>query len=84
MNRKAGKGISGAEGKVYKRTSVSSARLRQKIKIEVDILNYTTEKVLSMEYEDRKWRLVTCLLKSLNETKKNYEIHLEFGQIIKN
>jgi len=80
LNRKAGKGISGAEGKVYK---ISSARLRQKIKIEVDTLDYTTEKVLSMEYEDRKWRLVTCLLKSLNKTKKNYEIYLEFGQIIK-
>jgi len=54
LNIKAGEGISGAKGKVYKRTSVSSARLRQKIKIEVDILDYTTEKVLSMKYEDRK------------------------------
>jgi len=28
-----------------------------------------------MEYEDRKWRLVAFLSKSLNETKRNYEIH---------
>ena len=28
-----------------------------------------------MECEDRKWRLVAFLSKSLNETEKNYEIH---------
>jgi len=31
--------------------------------------------VLSMEYEDGKWRLVAFLSKSLNETKRNYEIY---------
>ena len=28
-----------------------------------------------MEGEDRKWRLVAFLSKSLNETERNYEIH---------
>ena len=31
--------------------------------------------ILSMECEDGKWRLVVFLSKSLNETKRNYEIH---------
>jgi len=31
--------------------------------------------ILSMECEDGKWRLVAFLLKSLNETERNYEIH---------
>ena len=28
-----------------------------------------------MECKDRRWRLVAYLLKSLNETKRNYKIH---------
>ena len=31
--------------------------------------------VLYMEYENGKWRIVVFLSKSLNETKRNYEIH---------
>jgi len=38
-------------------------------------LDYTTGGVLSIECEDRKWRLVAFLSKSLNKTEKNYEIH---------
>jgi len=45
------------------------------MRMEVDASDYTTGGVLSMEYEDRKWRLVVFLSKSLNETEKNYEIH---------
>ena len=37
--------------------------------------DYVTEGVLSMECEDRKWRPVVFLSKSLNETKRNYEIY---------
>ena len=37
--------------------------------------DYTTGEVLSMEYEDELWRPVAFLSKSLNETKKNYEIY---------
>jgi len=43
--------------------------------MEVDVLDYTIGGVLSMEYEDRKWRPVTFLSKSLNETKRNHKIY---------
>ena len=43
--------------------------------MEVNVLDYAMEGVLSMECKDRKWRLVTFLSKSLNKTEKNYEIH---------
>ena len=47
----------------------------KKMRMEVDTLDYTTGEVLSMECEDGRWRLVASLLKSLNETERNYEIH---------
>ena len=43
--------------------------------MEVDMSDYITGEVLSMEYEDELWRPVAFLSKSLNETKKNYEIY---------
>ena len=43
--------------------------------MEVDTLDYTTEGVLSMKYENKKWRLVAYILKLLNDIEKNYEIH---------
>jgi len=43
--------------------------LDKKMRIEVDASDYT------MEGEDRKWRLVAFLSKSLNETEINYKIH---------
>ena len=49
--------------------------LDKKIRIEVNVLDYTIEEVLSMECEDRKWQLVTFLSKSLNKTERNYEIY---------
>ena len=58
-----------------KRTSVSSTRIIQKIRIEVDTSDYVSKGVLSIEHEDRKWRPVIYLSKSLNKTEKNYEIH---------
>ena len=45
------------------------------MRMEVNMLDYVTEGVLSMEYGDRLWRSVTFLSKSLNETKRNYKIH---------
>jgi len=45
------------------------------MRMEVDASDYAIEGVLSMEGEDGKWRPVTFLSKSLNETEKNYEIH---------
>jgi len=47
----------------------------KKMRMEVDALDYVTGGVLSMECEDGLWRPVAFLSKSLNETKRNYEIH---------
>ena len=47
----------------------------KKIRMEVDVLDYVTGGVLSMECEDRLWRPVVFLSKSLNETERNYKIH---------
>ena len=43
--------------------------------MEVDVLDYAIGEVLSMECEDGKWRPVAFLSKSLNRTKRNYEIY---------
>jgi len=45
------------------------------MRMEVNVLDYMIGKILLMEYEDKRWRLVVFLLKSLNETKRNYEIY---------
>ena len=45
------------------------------MRIEVDVSDYVIIEILSMEYEDRQWRPVDYLLKSLNEIKKNYKIY---------
>jgi len=47
----------------------------KKMRIEVDALDYVTGGVLSMECRDGLWRPVAFFSKSLNETKRNYEIH---------
>ena len=49
--------------------------LDKKMWMEVDASDYVMGEVLSMEYKDGLWRLVAFLSKSLNETKRNYEIH---------
>ena len=49
--------------------------LDKKMRIKFDISDYTTRGVLSIECEDRKWRPVAFLSKSLNEIERNYEIH---------
>ena len=49
--------------------------LDKKMRLEVDASDYATGGVLSIEEEDGKWRPVAFLSKSLNETKRNYEIH---------
>ena len=49
--------------------------LDRKMRIEVDASDYATGGVLSMEGENRRWRPVAFLFKSLNETERNYEIH---------
>jgi len=49
--------------------------LDKKMRMEVDASDYAIGRVLSMEEEERKWRPVAFLSKSLNETERNYEIH---------
>ena len=45
------------------------------MQMEVDVSDYVTGEVLSMECENELWWLVTFLSKSLNETERNYEIY---------
>ena len=45
------------------------------MRMEVDTSDYATEGVLLMECDNRLWRSVAFLSKSLNETERNYEIH---------
>ena len=49
--------------------------LNKEIRVEVDVSDFTTEGVLSIKCEDEKWRPVAYISKSLNEAKRNYEIH---------
>ena len=49
--------------------------LDKKIRMEVDVPDYTIGGVLLIECEDKKWRPVAYLLKLLNEIEQNYEIH---------
>jgi len=47
----------------------------KKKRMEMDVSDYATGGVLSMECEDNLWRPVAFLSKSQNETERNYEIH---------
>ena len=54
---------------------LAASDLDKKIRMEVDALDYTIGGVLLVECEDKLWRLVAFLSKSLNEMERNYEIH---------
>jgi len=47
----------------------------REMRVEADVLDYATGGVLSMKCEDKKWRPVAFISKSLNATERNYEIH---------
>jgi len=49
--------------------------LDKRMRMDIDVSDYATGEVLSMECEDGRWRPVTFLFKSLNETERNYKIH---------
>jgi len=49
--------------------------LDKEFRVEADASNYATGGVLSIKCSDEKWRPVTFISKSLNDTEKNYEIH---------
>ena len=47
----------------------------KKMRMEVNMSDYATGGVLSMECEDKLWRPVAFLSKLLNKTERNYKIH---------
>ena len=49
--------------------------LDKKMRMKVNASDYTTGKILLMKYENRRWRPIVYLSKSLNEIERNYEIH---------
>ena len=49
--------------------------LDKELRVEADASNFATGGVLSIKCKDNKWRPVAYILKSLNETERNYEIH---------
>ena len=51
------------EGKIHKRTSVSSTKLRfKKMRMEVDALDYATERILSMKCKDGRWKPIVKIV----------------------
>ena len=49
--------------------------LDKEMRVEADVSDFAIEGVLSMKCEDGRWRPVAYISKSLNEAKRNYEIH---------
>ena len=49
--------------------------LDREMRVEADVSDFATRGVLSMKYEDEKWRPVAYISKSLNKAERNYEIH---------
>ena len=49
--------------------------LDKEFRVEADVLNYATGRVLSMKCSDGLWRSATFISKSLSDTKRNYEIY---------
>jgi len=49
--------------------------LDKEMRVEVDVSDYATGRVLSMKCEDERWRLVAYISKLLSNTEKNYKIH---------
>ena len=54
--------------KFTKELMLVALNLDKRMRMEVDALDYTIGDVLFMECEDRRWKLVIYLSKSLNET----------------
>jgi len=61
--------------KFTKKLVLVAPDLDKKMRIEVGASDYVMEGILSMEYEDGRWRPVAFLSKLLNKTERNYEIH---------
>ena len=49
--------------------------LDKKSKVEADMSDFAIREVLLTKCENKKWRLVAYISKSLNEAEKNHKIH---------
>ena len=49
--------------------------LDKEMRVEADVSDFATGRVLSMKCEDERWRPVAYISKLLNKAKRNYEIH---------
>ena len=49
--------------------------LDKELRVEANILDYVTRGMLSIKYEDNKWKYIIFISKSLNKTERNYKIH---------
>jgi len=49
--------------------------LDREMRVKADASDFAMGGILSMKCEDEKWRPVAYISKSLNEAKRNYEIH---------
>ena len=49
--------------------------LDKKSKVEADMSDFAMREVLLTKCENKKWRPVACISKSLNEAEKNHKIH---------
>jgi len=49
--------------------------LDKEMRVEVDVSDFAMGEVLLMKCEDKKWRPVAYISKSLNKAERNYEIH---------
>jgi len=58
-----------------KKPVLAVPELDRKMRMEVNMLDYTIREVLSMECKDGRWRPVAYFSKSLNEMEINYKIH---------
>jgi len=56
--------------------------LNREMRVEADASDFAMGGVLSMKCEDKRWRPVAYISKSLNKAKRNYEIHDEMLVII--
>ena len=61
--------------KFTKEPVLAALNIDKKMRMEVNVSDYATGEVLSIECEDGRWRPVAFLSKSLNKTKRNYKIH---------
>jgi len=49
--------------------------INREMRVEADASDYTMGGALLTKYENRKWRLVAFISKSLNTIERNYKIH---------